>query len=111
MLPVPDPAKPGTNGIARVVEAYYRYLPDYGVEFAPPQAGDFDLVAAHSRAHQGRREPAGRAAGAPQPWPALDCGLRLHVLPVPRQWGDRQRVAPRPRGDGALALGGRDVPA
>ena len=47
MLPTPNPQKPGTSGIARVVEAYYRYLPDYDVQLVSPDSGDYDLAAVH----------------------------------------------------------------
>ncbi len=47
MLPQPNPAKPGTSGIARVVEAYCKYLPDYGIDLIHPDGGDYDLLALH----------------------------------------------------------------
>lgn len=36
------------NGIKRVVEAYFRYLPDYGVELVAPGTDDFDIIASHA---------------------------------------------------------------
>lgn len=36
------------GGISRVVEAYFKYLPDYDVELVSPQATSYDLLAAHA---------------------------------------------------------------
>ncbi len=37
-----------TSGIARVVEGYFKYLPQFGVELVAPDATDFDLDAVHA---------------------------------------------------------------
>lgn len=39
-----------TSGIVRVVEAYFKYLPQFGVELVAPETTDYDLVAAHAGA-------------------------------------------------------------
>lgn len=41
------PTRPGTDGISRVVEAYQKYLPEYGVEFVR-EGEDYDLKAVHA---------------------------------------------------------------
>lgn len=38
----------GESGINRVVEAYHKYLPDFGIEMAEPDADSYDLTAAHA---------------------------------------------------------------
>lgn len=37
-----------SNGIARVVEAYFKYLPQFGIELVSHDATTYDLVAAHA---------------------------------------------------------------
>lgn len=38
----------GESGINRVVENYFRFLPDFGVELVEPNATTYDLIAAHA---------------------------------------------------------------
>ena len=38
----------GESGIHWVVEAYFRYLPEFGVELVEPDAESYDLLAAHA---------------------------------------------------------------
>lgn len=38
----------GESGIKRVVEAYFKYLPKFGIELVDPKAGSYDIVAAHA---------------------------------------------------------------
>lgn len=40
----------GTSGIDQVVQHYFKYLPDYGVELVEPNATTYDLTAAHAGA-------------------------------------------------------------
>lgn len=47
MLPTPKPNKPGTSGIARVVEAYTKYLPSFGIDLVHPDSAGYDLLALH----------------------------------------------------------------
>jgi glycosyltransferase involved in cell wall biosynthesis len=47
MFPALNPHKPGTSGIHRVVEAYHKHLPRYGIELVGPEDHLFDLVAGH----------------------------------------------------------------
>lgn len=51
MFPSPQQAKEGRDGVSQVILAYLRHLPELGVEFVPPEAGDYDLIAGHI--HQG----------------------------------------------------------
>lgn len=44
MLPNLESGGNQPNGISRVVEAYYRYLPEYGVEFVPEGQQDLKVV-------------------------------------------------------------------
>jgi glycosyltransferase involved in cell wall biosynthesis/predicted flap endonuclease-1-like 5' DNA nuclease len=50
MIPHTSQLKNRSNGIARVVEAYCRYLPAYGVEMIAPDSDGYDLIAAHAGA-------------------------------------------------------------
>lgn len=36
------------SGIKRVIEAYFKYLPDFGVELVDPKATSYDIIAAHA---------------------------------------------------------------
>lgn len=48
VLMIPSfPTRPGTDGISRVVEAYQRYLPEYGVEFVR-DGQEYDIRAVHA---------------------------------------------------------------
>lgn len=48
VLMIPSfPTRPGTDGISRVVEAYQRYLPEYGVEFVH-EGEEYDIKAVHA---------------------------------------------------------------
>lgn len=48
VLMIPSfPTRPGTDGISRVVEAYQRYLPEYGVEFVR-EGQEYDIRAVHA---------------------------------------------------------------
>lgn len=47
MEPNPLQFKKEESGIRRVVEAYYKYLPQLGVEFVSPDAESYDLKAIH----------------------------------------------------------------
>lgn len=38
----------GESGISRVVEAYHKYLPEFGIELVLPDATSYDLTAAHA---------------------------------------------------------------
>ena len=46
MLPALQEFDKGTNGIYRVIEAYHKYLPKYGVEFV--DSNNYDLLASHA---------------------------------------------------------------
>ena len=46
MLPALKEFDKGTNGIYRVIEAYHKYLPKYGVEFV--DSNNYDLLASHA---------------------------------------------------------------
>jgi len=46
MFPHPSGVR-GTSGIDRVVLAYAKHLPAYGIEIIPPESDNFDLVAGH----------------------------------------------------------------
>jgi len=48
VLMIPSfPTRPGTDGISRVVEAYQKYLPEYGIEFVH-EGEDYDIKVAHA---------------------------------------------------------------
>ncbi len=47
MEPNPLQFKKEESGIRRVVEAYYKYLPQFGVEFVSPDTESYDLKAIH----------------------------------------------------------------
>ncbi len=48
MTPHIDSFKTHESGIRRVVEAYFHYLPDFGVELTPKDSGVYDLRAVHA---------------------------------------------------------------
>lgn len=48
MLPHVSEIQGQSNGIARVIEGYFKYLPQFGVELVGPDATSYDLVAAHA---------------------------------------------------------------
>lgn len=48
MLPHPVNFKAEESGIRRVVEAYARYLPDYGIKLVDPNSNSFDIKAVHA---------------------------------------------------------------
>lgn len=53
VLMIPSfPTRPGTDGISRVVEAYQRYLPEYGVEFVH-EGEEYDIKAVHAGVETG----------------------------------------------------------
>ena len=52
MLPHLKHFRSEESGIKRVVEAYFRYLPDYGIDLVD-EGMDYDLLAVHAGTHQG----------------------------------------------------------
>jgi len=48
MIPMPNPRKRGTSGIDRVIEAYLKTLPQFGIDFVDHESDDFDLLSAHA---------------------------------------------------------------
>lgn len=48
MLPHISEVQGQSNGISRVVEAYFRHLPQFGIEMVSPDATSYDLIAAHA---------------------------------------------------------------
>lgn len=48
MLPHVSEIQGQSNGIARVVEGYFKHLPQFGVELVEPDATSYDLVAGHA---------------------------------------------------------------
>lgn len=48
MTPHVDQMRTDESGIRRVIEAYFKYLPDYGIELAARDADSYDLHAVHA---------------------------------------------------------------
>jgi len=48
MIPHRDDYSKHESGIRRCIQAYFQYLPSYGVELVPKAASSFDLLAAHA---------------------------------------------------------------
>jgi len=48
MLPHIDQLEDRVSGIARVVEAYFRHLPDFGIRLVEPDAVSYDVKAVHA---------------------------------------------------------------
>lgn len=50
VLMVPHLSKLGSweSGIARVIEKYFKYLPNFGIEMVEPDSFSFDIIAAHA---------------------------------------------------------------
>jgi len=50
MIPQIEDFRNDEGGVKRVIEAYYKYLPEYGVELVDKRENDFDVLAAHAGA-------------------------------------------------------------
>ena len=48
MYPHVSELSKGESGIKRVVQAYFRYLPKYGISLVPPKSTTYDISAAHA---------------------------------------------------------------
>lgn len=48
MIPQPTDFGKEESGIKRVVDAYYKYMPQYGIQWVPANAKRYDLKAAHA---------------------------------------------------------------
>jgi len=49
-IPHLDEVQASESGIRRVIEAYFKHLPKYGVEFVPPKSNSFDVKVSHAGA-------------------------------------------------------------
>ena len=50
MIPQPGDFHKDESGIRRVVEAYFKYLPEFGIELLPHKAKRYDIKAVHAGA-------------------------------------------------------------
>jgi glycosyltransferase involved in cell wall biosynthesis len=48
MAPHPSQFDQGEGGIRRVIEAYHKYMPEFGIEYVGPDATSYDLTAVHA---------------------------------------------------------------
>lgn len=48
MTPHPSQFGDGEGGIRRVVSAYHKYMPEFGIEYVGPEATSYDLTAVHA---------------------------------------------------------------
>lgn len=53
MLPHISQFGVGEGGVRRVIEAYHKYLPEFGIDFVGPEATSYDLIAVHAGTGKG----------------------------------------------------------